>query len=1421
MSNARVGRRWSSRWNSQWVAGFVVALVWSVSTDVSADVTVYASRGAEWRFFPGLEEPSPEEFRAWTTTEFDDASWERGPAPFGFGDPPFGTDMGTLDPPMRRNYTTLYLRHEFDIADASLLVGFQADIDYDDGYILWLNGIEVARSNAPLETPFDAVATNSRESGEYEVVDDLPPPQVVLRTGRNVVAVQAFNRSATNADFKIDVELYDPFGPDLSSPIVTRIQPAPGRTVRTLTQVELEFSEAVDGVDAADLLVGDVPAVSVEGTDVGPYVFQLGAAPDGELGVRFSPDHGIVDLSERQNPMSPPEPWLYQVDSTLPEADLVISEFSATGDGAFLDEDREASDWIEVYNKGVTFVDLTGWSLTDDRDTPSRWVFPTLEIAPDERIVVFASGKDRRDPASELHASFQLSSRGEYLGLFDAESPPSVVSEYADRFPEQRQGHSYGLDLVTGEPTYYEEPSPGAANPGGDRILTILSPPIVSVPHGFYDEAVEVTIAAPASDATVIYTVDGSDPTLENGTVYEGPVRVEGTPGRGVVAVRAAAFREGSLPSRTVTRSYVFVEQVLRQPRVPEGFPSRWGTQVADYEVDPDVVDAPVNRDVVRDALLSVPTMSIVTDVDALFGRSGIYANPSASGDQWERAVSCEVMYPDGSSPGFQVDAGLRIQGGSSTSGWKSIKVSMRLRFTGDYGPKKLRFPIFPDTRVDTFDTINLDAHLNLAYTHPDHGQRVRTQLVRDAYVSDLQNALGSNAPHGRFMHLYLNGLYWGLYDIHERPDNAFAAEYFGGDKSEYDAYRHSGPTPIDGTAQSWRDAAAQARANLRDPNEFLRLGELLDLPDFCDYMLVNFFTGNTDWPHHNWYATGRPGGGKLRFHSWDAEHVLKDLGQNSTGFSNTGTPAEFLSRLRSVPEFQLLFADRVHRAFSRGGPMYVNPESPAVDAERPENNRAATLYRKRIDEILPAMILESARWGDARRAQPYTVENEFMTELRFLENNYFPRRTGVVLGQLRAARLYPRAEAPELNRLGGVVELGTEVALSLPGDQGGAIYVTVDGTDPREFGKGAVSPTASRYEEPIRIDDHTILKARTLDGDEWSALAEAEYTVSDPASGLRFAEIHYNAIGGGTYEFVELINTSELGIGLGGLVFGAGIDYSFPAGATLGAGERYLLVSNAEAFTERYPDVPFDGVYVGSLDDGGERLSIVNHQAQEIVSVRYDDDGFWPLGPDSYGWSLVAVDGAENASGPDAWRVSSEVGGTPGGPDDGVPPGGVIVNEVLTRSTAPLEDAIELHNPGLETIDIGGWFLSDQRGDRDELKKFRIPDGVLLGPGGFAVFYEAQFNADPKGASSFALDGAGDDVYLSSADAEGNLTGYIVGLDTDAMADGASFGVVAASDGAEVGPRSLRARSAVDDPATVDEFRMGDGRRELGADGR
>ncbi|MDG1890863.1 MAG: lamin tail domain-containing protein [Verrucomicrobiota bacterium] len=149
-------------------------------------------------------------------------------------------------------------------------------------------------------------------------------------------------------------------------------------------------------------------------------------------------------------------------------ADPYISEFMADQDQLLADDDGVFPDWIEIHNPDQQAVSLEGYYLTDSEDEPSQWMFPSVTLDPGSHIVVFASGKDRRDPGLPLHTNFLLAGQGEYLALVHPDGQ-TVVSAFGPAYPPQFENESFGSMPSTGLRawTFFSSPTPGAPNRAG------------------------------------------------------------------------------------------------------------------------------------------------------------------------------------------------------------------------------------------------------------------------------------------------------------------------------------------------------------------------------------------------------------------------------------------------------------------------------------------------------------------------------------------------------------------------------------------------------------------------------------------------------------------------------------------------------------------------------------------------------------------------------------------------------------------------------------------------------------------------------------------------------------------------------------------------------------------------------------------
>ncbi len=948
--------------------------------------------------------------------------------------------------------------------------------------------------------------------------------------------------------------------------------------------------------------------------------------------------------------------------------------------------DKLTPDWIEIENVSGTDFDLDGFYLSDNGNNRMQWRIPSGTIVPGGgRLLIFASGKDLRDVELDekvtLHTNFSLNLRGEELILA---FPDGGI---ADRFEPllQYPNISYGIAL-NGERGYLTEPTPGRSN--SPRFDGVVEPIQFSVGRGVYEQPFSLELTTGTRDAQIRFTTDGTEPGRESGTVYDRPINVSTTS-----TIRAAAFVDGRIPSEIQTHTFLFLKDVIQQPEQPDGYPERWAGLPASYGMDPDVVgesnlfDDLYRKTIIED-LQSLPTLSLVFDPDNLFASDGIYQNPKRTGDAWERSTSVEFFDPSGAEEGFQLNSGVRVMGGSSREP-DIPKHSLRLEFREKFGWGSLNYPLFEDSpfgedAAKTFDELVLRVGFNNSWMHRHYYQSLRGEQPRDQWVRDLQFAMGQPSARGRFVHVYLNGMYWGIYNLQERPAAPHMEQYFGGDKDTQWDVINSGQA-IDGSVRAWSQLHRDAR-NVGDPEQYEQIQKQVDVVNLADYMLLNFYVGNTDWDGHNWIAAARKDG-PFRFFAWDSEFAIslppsnaavgdnaerQIINVNKTNQNSANNPSGLHRLLLRNDEYRMMFADRVQKHMFNAG--VLTPEI------------ATDLFLARSLEIDRAVVAESARWGDFRRdVNPgrwrsdqfdlYTRDEHFLAQKDFIVSRYLPVRTQIVVDQLRRGNVYPDVDAPVFSQHGGRVPKG--FPLTLVEAEDAQTFYTLDGSDPRIAG-GGINSNASRYRAAIVLTENVTVKARTIKDGEWSALSEATFRASVPASpeSLRISEVHYHPsdsseaeIAAGfadadEFEFVELINISNDSIDLSDVQFvraevdgeTEGIDFRFGTGAvnSLEPNQRVVVVENLDAFRLRYGEgVLVAGQWIGGLSNSRERLTLMAGEST-IHEFTYRDD--WYPSTDGRGSSLESIDPASKDlsswNQQSGWRSSLSFGGSPGGVD-------------------------------------------------------------------------------------------------------------------------------------------------------------------------
>ncbi|MGJ8723783.1 MAG: lamin tail domain-containing protein [Roseibacillus sp.] len=785
------------------------------------------------------------------------------------------------------------------------------------------------------------------------------------------------------------------------------------------------FVEAGTNVNLSWEVGSNATSLTLNGTDV-----------LGSNGISVSPTEETEYLLEASNSNGTVSRTLFlrPVEDGVP----IISEFLASNDQGILDEDGDPSDWIELYNPGTSSLSLAGYFLSDDVTDLTKWMLPNVTLAAGEYLVVFASGKNRvaPDPTSELHTNFLLSSAGEYLALTKTDGV-SIITEYAPSYPEQEIDVSYGFDGVRGTEGYLATPTPGAANEAS--VLGFVADTSFSLDRGFYSTPIQVTVSSLTTDANIRYTLNGSKPTATTGILYTGPIDISET-----TVLRAAAFKDGFGATNVDTHTYIFPTDVITQPEMDVGV-----TQDPQYAPD------------LEAALISIPTISL--NFDGEF-------NGSVSRD--EKEVSVEMIgFEDGDT---QADAGFSRFGGLVTNFDKN---SMRFTFRSEYGPGKLDFQLWGGHEYSSFQPANEVNSFDLRAGN--HDMAARGAYLSNRYSDDATLDMGHIAPHGRFVHVYIRGEYWGQYHLREGWDASMISEYYGGSKEDYEAVDANDNfqaqlTVYDGSGDFWR--AGEVLAAGAAP--FTNVRSHIDVINAIDFILL-YVNGSCE-------SEFRAAGSESRevpfkFFLKDADGYLRNPGGRNV--LDDG-PVDLMRELRDEgdPDFTTLVADRIHKHFFNNGAL-----TPEKNIER---------LQDRVDETALSFLTEAARWG-------YRSPASFFSYHANLTDNFFPElqgnpsQTADMIAKFVAAGMYPSQEAPVYSQHGGEFVTGTGPTISVS-DSNLEVYYLFDSADtnldeyvnsldPRLPG-GVVSSAATM----ISFDGGGANPVSFVqEGDNWSYLAD------------------------------------------------------------------------------------------------------------------------------------------------------------------------------------------------------------------------------------------------------------------------------------------------------------------------------------------
>ncbi|MGB0918765.1 MAG: CotH kinase family protein, partial [Flavobacteriales bacterium] len=579
-----------------------------------------------------------------------------------------------------------------------------------------------------------------------------------------------------------------------------------------------------------------------------------------------------------------------------------INEVCTSNNTVVLDEDGDSRDWVELYNAGNESVDLNGFYLSDKDNDTTKWQFGGITMLPESYLLVFISGKNR--PATiPPHASFKLSQAGESLRLYDSFktlvdsiSVPFISTDFSyGSFPD---GSTYRA--------FFEAPTPNGTNNNSEVTDHIIAfAPQFSHKTGVYSNTFSASISTNENDATIYYTLDGSEPN-ELSSVYTTPITINET-----TVVTAKTVKSGLIDSKIELVNYVFLENQ------------------------------------------SLPVICLSTDPDYFFDfETGIYVKgpnaeeefPYYGANFWSNTeVPVNVQWIDEYGRlGFSQKLGVRIHGGS-VSRTRPMR-SLRLLARDDYGKGRIDYSLF-STKIQPS---------NKRFILRNSGSDYLKTMFRDGFIHNtfISNGLHADAVCYNPVEVYLNGEFWGIHNAREKVDRYYLQSNFGVDDDNVDMLEEQDQI-MEGDFVAFDAMEAQVLGlDLSVDANFQIADSLFDVLNLADYYIAQTYINNLDWPYNNLkYWREKAVGAKWRYIIFDLDATLGGVSFAPVDFDNLERAlGSFGDDNRHILIFRKLLENETYRQFfiNRYCDL-VNTAFSAQEFEKSLNKAAA-----KIEDVIP-----------------------------------------------------------------------------------------------------------------------------------------------------------------------------------------------------------------------------------------------------------------------------------------------------------------------------------------------------------------------------------------------------------------------------------------------------------------------------------
>lgn len=546
---------------------------------------------------------------------------------------------------------------------------------------------------------------------------------------------------------------------------------------------------------------------------------------------------------------------------------IVINEVMASN-GMY--ENEKSYDWIELHNRSKKAVDLSGWMLSDGKKNLAKFVFPKgTKLKAGGYLTVWCTGEDGVEPGtkSPYYASFSLKAEGETLYLSDAGGERIQTLEYPQQYGNVSWGLPAGFAGIPAEADYgyLVNATRSAKNDAAVYPARTEAPALLTV-GGFYADGVIVQAECPAN-AILRYTTDGETPDAKSKEFPADGLSIAKT-----TALRIRAFRENEVPSVTVSATYIVESDQL------------------------------------------TPIVCLTTDDQYLFNKK-TGALVRGTGDtpnyekEWEYPVNIEYYNADGVCEINQMGTFTASGHSARQNAQKSIALYARKA----YGNATFAFNPFPTRDYTEYNSLLLrGANSDFSATR-----------LRDVVASSLAEGQGILYQDHVVIQVYINGEYWGHYNLREKINKYFVAAYEGvTDEAEIDSIDILARTGTDrftqhGDNEDWLELAEFCKKNdLNKPENLAYVEERLDIDNMFTHAAYQIILGNVDFTNVRVY---RVPGGKWKYILFDVEACWRGLDKTPLEYyikpvsgKIQGFRHEPLNALLAVPEYKEKFLRRI-----------------------------------------------------------------------------------------------------------------------------------------------------------------------------------------------------------------------------------------------------------------------------------------------------------------------------------------------------------------------------------------------------------------------------------------------------------------------------------------------------------------------------